>query len=255
MNRSKLEMKVGLFVVLATALVVSGVLVLGGRSLFSKRVMAYTILDENVVGLTVGSPVRVRGVQVGEVKRLSFAYLDVAPAKQVIGSGKGGLIRADLEILTEAAGIGPDELRDYLQNAVTLGLRARLAMAGITGGQYIEIEMSKDAPPPIDLPWKPEGLYIPGESSTLDQMLSNLRSTLRKIESLDLNAMVDRANAVLTRLDNVLQDDAPLLQSMLTSLKSTLDNLDRLVGSLRDDPARLLFAKPPQSVIPQGGQP
>jgi len=59
MNRSKLEMKVGLFVVLATALVVSGVLVLGGRSLFSKRVMAYTILDENVVGLTVGSPVRV----------------------------------------------------------------------------------------------------------------------------------------------------------------------------------------------------
>jgi hypothetical protein len=86
-------------------------------------------------------------------------------------------------------------------------------------------------------------------------MLSNLRSTLRKIESLDLNAMVDRANAVLTRLDNVLQDDAPMLQSMLTSLKSTLDNLDRLVGSLRDDPARLLFAKPPQSVIPQGGQP
>jgi paraquat-inducible protein B len=179
----------------------------------------------------------------------------VAPAKQVIGSGKGGLIRADLEILTDAAGIGPDELRDYLQNAVTLGLRARLAMAGITGGQYIEIEMSKDAPPPIDLPWKPEGLYIPGESSTLDQMLSNLRSTLRKIESLDLNAMVDRANAVLTRLDNVLRDDAPMLQSMLTSLKSTLDNLDRLVGSLRDDPARLLFAKPPQSVIPQGGQP
>jgi ABC-type transporter Mla subunit MlaD len=99
MNRSKLEMKVGLFVVLATALVVSGVLVLGGRSLFSKRVMAYTILDENVVGLTVGSPVRVRGVQVGEVKRLSFAYLDVAPAKQVIGSGKGGLVRADLEIV------------------------------------------------------------------------------------------------------------------------------------------------------------
>ena len=44
-------------------------------------------------------------------------------------------------------------------------------------------------------------------------------------------------------------------ESMLTSLKSTLDNLDRLVGSLRDDPARLLFAKPPQSVIPQGGQP
>ena len=254
-GKHKLEMKVGLFVVLATALVVSGVLVLGGRSLFSKRVMAYTILDENVVGLTVGSPVRVRGVQVGEVKRLSFAYLDVAPAKQVIGSGKGGLVRADLEILTDAAGVGPDELRDYLQNAVTLGLRARLAMAGITGGQYIEIEMSKDAPPPIDLPWKPEGLYIPGESSTLDQMLSNLRSTLRKIESLDLNAMVDRANSVLTRLDNVLQDDAPMLQSMLTSLKSTLDNLDRLVGSLRDDPARMLFAKPPQSVIPQGGQP
>lgn len=252
MTRRSLETKVGLFVVVATALGVACVLVLGGRSLFSDRIAAYTILDENVVGLSVGSPVRMRGVEVGQVTRLSFAAVDALGAETATQTPGRGLIRVDFQIVADQTGLTADRIETYLENAVKRGLRARLAMAGITGGQYIEMEINQHASPELKLSWTPEGRYVPSESSTLDQMLNNFRSVLRKVESLKLEETVDRANAVLNRFDDILRADAPMLADLLTSLRATTDNLDRLVGSLRDDPARLLFSRPPQPVI-QGG--
>jgi ABC-type transporter Mla subunit MlaD len=252
MTRRGLETKVGLFMVIATVLAVAGVLVLGGRSLFSDRVAAYTILNENVVGLSVGSPVRMRGVEIGQVTRLSFAAVDALGAEVAASEPGRGLIRVDFQIVADQTGLTAAHIQQYLHNAVQRGLRARLAMAGITGGQYIEMEVTPHPSPELTLKWKPEGLYVPSESSTLDQMLNNFRSVLRKVESLKLEETVDRANAVLNRFDDMLRTDAPQLGDVLASLRSTLDNLDRLVASLRDDPARLLFARPPQPVI-QGG--
>ena len=252
MTRRSLETKVGLFVVVATALAVACVLVLGGRGLFSDRVDAYTILDENVMGLSVGSPVRLRGVEVGQVTRLSFAAVDAMGADQAARNPGRSLIRVDFQVVAASTGLSSAQIRHYLDTAVPRGLRARLAMAGLTGGQYVEIELNAHPGPELQLSWKPEGLYIPSESSTLDQMLNNFRSVLRKMESLKLEETVDRANSVLNRFDDVLRADAPMLADLLASLRSTTDNLDRLVASLRDDPARLLFARPPQPVT-QGG--
>lgn len=252
MTRRSLEVKVGLFIVTATAIAVTCVLVLGGRSLFSDRIAAYTILDENVVGLSVGSPVRMRGVEVGQVTRLSFASVDALGAKAATAPTGRSLIRVDMQLVVDNTGLNGAQVLEYIHNAIPRGLRARLAMAGITGGQYIEMEVNGHAAPQMQLDWTPDGLYIPSESSTLDQMLNNFRSVLRKVESLKLEETVDRANSVLNRFDDILRADAPMLSDLLNSLRTTIDNLDRLVGSLRDDPARLFFARPPQPVI-QGG--
>ena len=126
MTRRGLETKVGLFMVIATVLAVAGVLVLGGRSLFSDRVAAYTILNENVVGLSVGSPVRMRGVEIGQVTRLSFAAVDALGAEVAASEPGRGLIRVDFQIVADQTGLTAAHIQQYLHNAVQRGLRARL---------------------------------------------------------------------------------------------------------------------------------
>ena len=47
---------------------------LGGGSLFQKPIIVETVFDESVQGLDVGSPVKLRGVIIGEVRSIGFTY-------------------------------------------------------------------------------------------------------------------------------------------------------------------------------------
>ena len=60
--------KIGLFVVIAIVLTIGFVVVLGAGSLFQKTIIVETYINGSVQGLTVGSPVKFRGVPIGKVK-------------------------------------------------------------------------------------------------------------------------------------------------------------------------------------------
>ena len=64
--------RVGLFVLVGIAVIVAAVLVLAGGNLFRQPVVAETYFDEAVEGLEVGSPVKLRGVQIGQVSWIGF---------------------------------------------------------------------------------------------------------------------------------------------------------------------------------------
>ena len=68
-------LRVGLFVFLGIALVVGGVLILGGSNLFKDEIQLETYFEEPVTGLEVGSPLRLRGVKLGEVTSIDFVSL------------------------------------------------------------------------------------------------------------------------------------------------------------------------------------
>src|SRR4029079_13920980 len=66
--------KLGLFVIGA---VVAGILVLfiiGTGLFFERRVIIETYFKESVQGLDIGSKLKLRGVTIGEVTRISFTY-------------------------------------------------------------------------------------------------------------------------------------------------------------------------------------
>ena len=65
--------KIGLFVVIAFTLAILGMIVLGALTMLEKTVPLVTYLDENVQGLAVGAPVRLRGVQIGRVSEIILA--------------------------------------------------------------------------------------------------------------------------------------------------------------------------------------
>ncbi len=65
--------KLGLFVVAGVALFLTMLVFLGARSLQSETVTYKTYFDESVQGLEVGSPVKFRGVTIGNVSGIDIA--------------------------------------------------------------------------------------------------------------------------------------------------------------------------------------
>lgn len=73
-GKSKLELKVGIFVFIGLAILVFFLLSIGGLKTWSSGY--YMDVDFNFVnGVKVGAPVRFAGVDVGEVKRIKLEYL------------------------------------------------------------------------------------------------------------------------------------------------------------------------------------
>src|SRR3954471_16580956 len=113
---------VGVFVIGAFALLIIALLTFGGVNLFAKPQRFRVFFDESVQGLTLGSPVKLRGVPVGRVVDLNVNY-DAASKKSTVAV----LCEFNPGKLSNPKG-GPIDVaaRAELQKLVDAGLRAQL---------------------------------------------------------------------------------------------------------------------------------
>src|SRR5882724_11390827 len=87
MHRATNDFKLGLFVLGGIFLLVAGLLALGARRYFEPKSLFETYVAGDVDGLAVGSPVELRGVQVGRVTRIDFSwneYVESQPSYVVL---------------------------------------------------------------------------------------------------------------------------------------------------------------------------
>lgn len=126
--------KLGLFVLLGSVLVVAALLWLGAQRLGRDTERWNFFFDEAVTGLEVGSPVRFRGVSIGTV-----ASIGIGPDLRAVHV-TAEIDRAVVLRLT-AAGLAPElSPADRLEQAVREGLRAQIALVGVTGNRYVQID-------------------------------------------------------------------------------------------------------------------
>ncbi len=64
--------KIGLFVISAATIGVISIIVFGVGTLFREKFLMETYIKESVQGLDIGSPIKFRGVQVGNVKEINI---------------------------------------------------------------------------------------------------------------------------------------------------------------------------------------
>jgi len=64
--------KIGLFFLSGTILAVIALIILGEGTFFQKKVLLETYFKESVQGLDIGSPVKFRGVLIGNVEKITF---------------------------------------------------------------------------------------------------------------------------------------------------------------------------------------
>jgi ABC-type transporter Mla subunit MlaD len=174
--------KLGIFALGALAAVVAVAVALGIRAMTPSTITYHTYFDESVQGLDIGSPVKYRGVRIGNVKSIAVApdrkHVDVTLA----------LVDRDAEQLGLAHG-SPE-------------VRTQLGVQGLTGLKFVEIDFFDPVrDPPPRLPFATAVRTIPAHPSLITGLAGDLESLSQRLPSL-----ADRVGRTLDRFDRVLDD-------------------------------------------------
>jgi ABC-type transporter Mla subunit MlaD len=233
MNHGKsLYFKLGLFMIIGVALIATGVILLGAGKLFQEKIPAETLVYDSVNGLDVGSAVKYRGVKIGQVSEIIFSsskYGEAAAATAPSGAGRD--IRGILIEMALSKQAFPGEsvaqIEAISKDLVSQGLRARVTPAGISGQSYVEFDIldpTQFPPPPIA--WHPDILYVPSAPSPLGEVLDAVGHIATQLDQADLGRIAHH------------------IDELVTSSKSTVDNVNQLVGANRNNLDRTLAQLP-----------
>jgi ABC-type transporter Mla subunit MlaD len=249
MDEGKRYYRLGLFVVVSILALAVLLFVLGGRKLFQPTYTFETYFAESVAGLEIGSPLRYRGVPLGEVSEIldsAAAYeRDVPLAKRrnyIVVRGKVTL--SALEAI---------QVRRDAPELVKLGLRAQTQLAGITGQQYLALDFLDPAKyPPLEFGWTPKYEYVPSAPSRTGEIIAKAQVFVASLSEVDIKNLGENLNRLLVNLngkvgelplaqlsadaDNVLRKLNATIERvdpLLANLKQSVDNLGVITGSLR----------------------
>lgn len=218
--------KLGLFVIVAIAFSVLGLIVLGARSWSRIGVPYVSYFDESVQGLELGAAVKFRGVTVGHV-----ASIEIAPDQRHIQVTSDLDVR-QLERVDLSAGRA-DEPKPRPLLAEHPNLRAQLAQAGITGVKFVSLDYiaSDEAPPPLSFP-VPEQ-HIPTTPSLMQSLENSVAQGAQRVPEMAENAarLLATLNAILTRIDQGQLPERALAalngaSEALATLQSTISGFD-----------------------------
>jgi ABC-type transporter Mla subunit MlaD len=198
--------RLGLFVIVGTLLLIVGIIYLGVGEYFEERFQVETYFSDSVQGVSVGTPVKFRGVTVGDVERISFVQDVYEPDD--LADRRFGYVRVRFGIGYEFfPGLSPEELRADLARAVQDGARVRLASAGLMGTAFLSLEyLDRDENPALELAWTPKRFYIPSAPSAVGAMIKSMESTLRNLAQVDVKGISTNLNTLLVDADKQIND-------------------------------------------------
>lgn len=219
--------KIGLFIIVGTIIGAIGVVALGVGTIFQKKVLVETYIDESVQGLDVGSSVKFRGVQVGKVEAISLTSAEYPTKRRYV------LVRIGLTTKIFLADAGsPSFLAE-----VEKGLRFRLASQGVTGAAYIEADYQDPARnPPLEIDWRPYYPYVPSSRSRITQLSDSVEKILRSVENIDVGRLVDGLEKSLLTITKVAEGAnfdklGGQAHAFLTEVRDTNRQLKELIDS------------------------
>jgi paraquat-inducible protein B len=203
------------------------------------------IFDESVRGLSIGAPVELYGIKLGEVVDLNLEF-DLDKKKfqvPVIVATEPERVSATQGKALPTIAKEPDA---YLKNLIEQqGLRAQLQSANLLTGQLmVNLVFMPDAPKATLSNRKGYKVLptIPGSFEQLQERLLKVIANLEKIQfdqiGSKLQLMMEEARNTLKQIgeltSQVNKETVPKLQETITELQKTLAELQRTIG--KDSP-------------------
>ena len=250
--------KIGVFTLVALALLVAGILAFGAKSYFAPKTKFETAIAGEVTGLSVGSSVQLRGVPIGKVSRITFAW-------SVYPKSNSSLIVVEFEVQGDLLPLPPGmNMATALRQATSKGLRAMVVGQGITGTSILALEkLDPNSNPAPAIDYTPRYYYVPSAPAQFTRMLDSLQKSLGNLERLDLasignsltntldstthlvhhldqldvQAISTNANALLVKAEDLVTNLQETVQHM--ELESVGHNADQLLVELRESNAKL----------------
>ena len=202
--------KLGLFVLSGLVLLIGSAFYLGARRLIRPSAEVVSFFDESVQGLEEGAPLKMRGVTIGKVKDIAFAP-------------DGRVVRVTSDVFLDVLrGIGLESLADDadLFRMLPPDLRVRLAVTGITGVRFLEVDSvdpndGQDMALGFDVPAN----HLPARRSTLKSLEQSLMSLTSQVPEL-----IERIDGVATVVQREVE--AMQLGATFSKARSTLDTIE-----------------------------
>ncbi len=227
-DNQKKQFLSGLFVLFGVALLLVLLFFLGLSDFFTQKVLLRTGFSESVQGLSRGSAVKYRGVQIGTVSNISILVSE-------------NIIQVDMEIdprffskgrKGESSSTG--EFRAFMNSEIVKkGLRARLEMLGITGMKYIDFDyFAKGAPMPEQVPkfTGPNALFVPSVTSQMKDFTATLTEAVDRISKIRYEQISERLESALVGLGQLLNSQE--IRSTISRINETSENLERVTRNV-----------------------
>jgi phospholipid/cholesterol/gamma-HCH transport system substrate-binding protein len=202
------DVRVGLFVLVAGALLVAMTLWILGRGVMAAGGSSLEVRLPHSGGVRAGDRVRVAGVEAGRIRAIGLAVGEELPVRVEVKLGEG--------------------------LAIHQGARATLMADSLLGGIYLEIDPGPSAAPPLA-----EGDFVAGEPrASLDTVFAQLGelsvtadATLLQLQEVVAN-LSSAIEPTIERLALLLSDrNLESVESLLASADRTLRDLGTQLGA------------------------
>jgi ABC-type transporter Mla subunit MlaD len=241
--------RLGLFVVVSVTTLAALFFVLGGRKLFQPTYTFETYFAESVTGLEIGSPLRFRGVPLGQVSQILTSAAEYERGVPVAKRHNYIVVRAKVTL----SAVEALQVKRDAPELVRMGLRAQTQLAGITGLQYLALDFVNAAKyRPLEFGWTPKYDYVPSLPSLSGEIIANAQAFMGSLGQVDIKNLSVNLNRLLLNVNdkvgslpleqlsadtqNVLRNaNATIVRvdRLLADVKQSVDNIEVITGSLR----------------------
>jgi paraquat-inducible protein B len=178
---------VGVFVLGALAIALAGLAVFGSGKLFRRTAQFVMVFGGSVNGLSVGAPVKFRGVQVGSVTQILLSLPGMTLPELRIPV----FIEIDQDLVSKLGGmINPAEPTSFAA-LIDEGLRAQLQLESIvTGVLFVELDLFPGSQVNLFLPKESGYLEIPTQPTLLQEASQTGADLIAKLRDVDFDGLV-----------------------------------------------------------------
>ncbi|MEY3528792.1 MAG: hypothetical protein RLZZ549_1279 [Pseudomonadota bacterium] len=208
--------RLGIFVFTGIALIVSLILIFGTGQIFKKTMMTETYIEQSIIGLDIGAPVRFRVTSIRLSGNLYENDKPLAERREYV------VVRMKIDI-NQAEILGST-------GKLPSDLRARIKSQGITGVNYIELDYVRDMPGyrTLSYDWEPEYIVIGSLPSQTDIFFSGIQKVLDNLGDMNLAGTQKKFDELLVNLNTIIGGDGKGNSGIATSV----ERLNILLGRI-----------------------
>lgn len=223
----KTELKVGLFVLIPTIIIVVFILMKLGYSLMTSTVDVYLKLD-NMTILKKGTPVQVKGFDIGRVVKIKPVF---KPSLHFLATLR---IRSDMGLYKECTAV--------------------IKSQGVIGDPVVELknpEIIEGPHPPLR-----EGDVIEGlESSSLDEIVRKVNTLLTNVNDVvavyrevsvdrkqDIKGMVGGMAGTINNINTILTQSQQNIIQTMQMLRETATTMSEIAQEIKKHPMKFLLS-------------
>ncbi len=205
---------IGAFIVGAALIAISAVIFISGSGWGGDKSKVVMVFEGSVKGLTVGAPIALRGVQIGQVTDIHLLFntdsIDITMTVEAEIDGNS------FETQGNAGGYLGDEM-------IARGLRAQLnSQSMLTGLLYIQLDFHPNSPINI--------INIDSPYSQIPTIPTDLQRITRELELMDFAAIAEDIQSIADSLSAFVSTQA--FQQLPLDLHNTLTSFEALSTQL-----------------------